>query len=384
MWLDAKPDASPPGGSRGASGVVSPVQETAHVWPAAAMDAASSSAAQPHAPAAMQTAPALSSASGSSPQPLPQAAAATSKDAAAAAAPAHHGADTEMAEMQPPAGRSVARGKGGKGAPAGLAPVPGSAADLPKFYMPAKLPEALAEAQAKEQKALQELFAGTPAVGKKDFHAFAVAACGFPSFFAPSLFDKIAAEVAGKDATPPETLERAACEAWYAANCKDCRPEKRLLNLLRAPGANHVTRADWKRHLTALLDTHAGLDFLKGTAEFQERYLECVIERIYYVNDRADSVRLSTLLNPKPPALQPRHRNLPLAQAPAACMSAEHARTAVEAHSGGPCAVESGAGAALRGPGAGHQQGDGLLLVRALLRALLQVLGARYRPRLPA
>ena len=38
---------------------------------------------------------------------------------------------------------------------------------------------------------------------------------------------------------------------------------------------------------TEILDRHPGLEFLKQTPEFQDRYAETVIERIFYVLDRA-------------------------------------------------------------------------------------------------
>ena len=50
-----------------------------------------------------------------------------------------------------------------------------------------------------------------------------------------------------------------------------------------------MTREDWKKALAALLDTHPGLEFLKSTPEFQERYLECVVERIFYSNSPGES-----------------------------------------------------------------------------------------------
>jgi hypothetical protein len=38
---------------------------------------------------------------------------------------------------------------------------------------------------------------------------------------------------------------------------------------LREPNNQFVARADWKKRLATLLDTHPGLDFLRATPEFQ-------------------------------------------------------------------------------------------------------------------
>jgi len=42
-----------------------------------------------------------------------------------------------------------------------------------------------------------------------------------------------------------------------------------------------------------LLDTHPGLEFLKATPEFQERYAETVIIRIFFMVNRQDNGRIS-------------------------------------------------------------------------------------------
>jgi serine/threonine-protein phosphatase 2A regulatory subunit B'' len=42
-----------------------------------------------------------------------------------------------------------------------------------------------------------------------------------------------------------------------------------------------------------LLETHAGLDFLRDTKEFQARYVETVITRIYFTLDRRGLGRLA-------------------------------------------------------------------------------------------
>ena len=50
---------------------------------------------------------------------------------------------------------------------------------------------------------------------------------------------------------------------------------------------------DFRPLLDLLLETHPGLEFLKATPEYQERYSETVIHRIFYKNDRGQKEKLS-------------------------------------------------------------------------------------------
>jgi len=53
-----------------------------------------------------------------------------------------------------------------------------------------------------------------------------------------------------------------------------------------------IEREDFSIFLTAILLTHPGLDFLRETQEFQDRYADTVISRIFFVYDRKDVGRI--------------------------------------------------------------------------------------------
>jgi serine/threonine-protein phosphatase 2A regulatory subunit B'' len=63
-----------------------------------------------------------------------------------------------------------------------------------------------------------------------------------------------------------------------------------------------IEREDFSVFLIAILLTHPGLDFLRETAEFQDRYADTVISRIFFVYDRKDVGRiyLSSLRRHRP------------------------------------------------------------------------------------
>ncbi|MBA0797025.1 hypothetical protein Gohar_007750 [Gossypium harknessii] len=60
-----------------------------------------------------------------------------------------------------------------------------------------------------------------------------------------------------------------------------------IFTILKQPDLKYLTQDDFKPLLQELLATHPGLEFLQSTPEFQERYAETVIYRIFYYINRA-------------------------------------------------------------------------------------------------
>ena len=177
-----------------------------------------------------------------------------------------HDEDAVMSDRQSPAVRK---------------PTPASAGNIPRFYNPRQASKEALEQQKTEQAELDSLFAANPSgLTEEAFAPYATTVCGFPSFFVQALFGKLVQ--AGQT-----VVTRTKCTQWYEAHIRNKKPEARLYHLLREGTNQFITRADWKKKLATLLDTHPGLDFLKATPEFQDRYLECVVERIFYVNNKA-------------------------------------------------------------------------------------------------
>ncbi len=61
-------------------------------------------------------------------------------------------------------------------------------------------------------------------------------------------------------------------------------PNQLLFQLLVRNGKLSVTSSDFVEIVRYVALSHPGLDFLKATPEFQDRYCECVIEQIIYFN----------------------------------------------------------------------------------------------------
>ncbi|KAF2294922.1 hypothetical protein GH714_027053 [Hevea brasiliensis] len=65
------------------------------------------------------------------------------------------------------------------------------------------------------------------------------------------------------------------------------------LKLVSEPVREVIPQTDFKTVLRELLATHPGLEFLQSTPEFQERYAETVIYRIFYYINRSGNGRLT-------------------------------------------------------------------------------------------
>ena len=70
-------------------------------------------------------------------------------------------------------------------------------------------------------------------------------------------------------------------------------PKRRLFNLIAQPKTNFITHADFKPLFKHLLETHPGLEFLQATPEFQERYSDTVVLRIFFSLDVNDDGKIT-------------------------------------------------------------------------------------------
>eukprot|EP00889_Picochlorum_renovo_P007880 jgi/Picre1/34910/NNA_002376.t1 len=71
------------------------------------------------------------------------------------------------------------------------------------------------------------------------------------------------------------------------------KTEKRLFDILRSPSCDFITPDDLRPTILGIIVSHPGLAFLKGASEFQDRYAETVIYRIFYSLNPSGANRLS-------------------------------------------------------------------------------------------
>ncbi|KAF7817790.1 putative serine/threonine protein phosphatase 2A regulatory subunit B''delta isoform X1 [Senna tora] len=144
--------------------------------------------------------------------------------------------------------------------------------------------------ELKEQVLLRvdQLFYGHPdGLQIHEFKSVTKDLCKLPSFFSTSLFKKI--DVNGTGLVTRDAF----VDYWINGNMLTMDIETQVYKILKQPDLNYLTQDDFKPVLRELLATHPGLEFLQSTPEFQERYAETVIYRIYYYINRSGNGRLT-------------------------------------------------------------------------------------------
>ncbi|XP_042046238.1 serine/threonine protein phosphatase 2A regulatory subunit B''beta-like isoform X2 [Salvia splendens] len=111
--------------------------------------------------------------------------------------------------------------------------------------------------------------------------------CKLPSFFSATLFRKINTDCSGI------VTRDVFVDYWINGNMLTKDLATQIYMILKQPDVRYLAKDDFKPVLRELLTTHPGLEFLQSTPEFQERYAETVIYRIFYYVNRAGNGRLS-------------------------------------------------------------------------------------------
>ncbi|KAI8556157.1 hypothetical protein RHMOL_Rhmol05G0230200 [Rhododendron molle] len=80
---------------------------------------------------------------------------------------------------------------------------------------------------------------------------------------------------------------------WVDSQMMTKETATQIFTILKQPDLKYLTQDDFKPVLRELLASHPGLEFLQSTPEFQERYAETVIYRIFYYVNRSGNGRLT-------------------------------------------------------------------------------------------
>uniref|UniRef100_A0A2P2LTT7 Calcium ion binding protein n=1 Tax=Rhizophora mucronata TaxID=61149 RepID=A0A2P2LTT7_RHIMU len=111
--------------------------------------------------------------------------------------------------------------------------------------------------------------------------------CKLPSFFCSAIFRNIDMNFTGK------VTRDAFIKYWVDGNMLTMDTATQIFHILKQPDCKYLTQADFIVVLQELLATHPGLEFLRTTQEFQERYAETVIYRIFYYINSSGNGRLT-------------------------------------------------------------------------------------------
>ncbi|XP_021742145.1 serine/threonine protein phosphatase 2A regulatory subunit B''beta-like isoform X2 [Chenopodium quinoa] len=133
----------------------------------------------------------------------------------------------------------------------------------------------------------QFFYGHTEGLPMNEFKAVTKEICKLPSFFSTVLFQKIDSSSTGF------VTRDAFVDYWVNGNMLTMDIATQIYTIMKQPDCKYLTQDDFKPVLRELLSTHPGLEFLQSTPEFQERYAETVIYRIFYYINRAGNGQLT-------------------------------------------------------------------------------------------
>ncbi|KAM3136831.1 hypothetical protein pb186bvf_011090 [Paramecium bursaria] len=79
---------------------------------------------------------------------------------------------------------------------------------------------------------------------------------------------------------------------YWQQNLVNKDPKQRCFHVFKKPQNDHITFEDFRPFMKILLESHPGLEFLQATPEFQDRYAETVIHRIFYKLCKKDNNKI--------------------------------------------------------------------------------------------
>ena len=156
---------------------------------------------------------------------------------------------------------------------------------IPQFYFEGGKPLP-SEVTVANESVIDSVFKDKREITAEDFVPIWEHVFKFPKFLNLFLFNKLDSDKSG-------SLTREKFNAKWTESFEKLEVSKRLFNIFKGSADEFLRNEDFKPILRVLLDSHPGLEFLQATPEFQDRYADTVIMRIFYNIDTNDDGRIS-------------------------------------------------------------------------------------------
>ena len=80
---------------------------------------------------------------------------------------------------------------------------------------------------------------------------------------------------------------------YHILNFEGCSENKKFFNLIKSPDRTYIVKEDFRPILQTLLKENSSLAFLKEYPTYQQKYINTVIARIFYMNDSNDDGQIT-------------------------------------------------------------------------------------------
>lgn len=142
------------------------------------------------------------------------------------------------------------------------------------------------------EKAIDKEFEGKPGLGQDELEGVCEKACKIPKIFQRMLFEAVRQDA--KLGEKVDKVHKQQVVDFVRRHFDGKTAAQRVFHLLSSDKAKSVlVPDDFKPLFRYLLDKHPGLEFLQATPEFQERYADTVVMRIFYSLDSNDDGRIT-------------------------------------------------------------------------------------------
>ncbi|EFC50580.1 predicted protein [Naegleria gruberi] len=154
---------------------------------------------------------------------------------------------------------------------------------IPRFYFPNEKITTTSKIKEDFIK-IKQFFLGYPTgVTLEQFGKLITDICDFPSFFRFHLFSRI--DEFGMGVVTCEMFED-----YWKQNMQFDNESYRYFNVIKQKNNDFIVPSDFKLLLREILANHPGLRFLEQAPQFQEKYAETVIIRIFYGLSKSSSI----------------------------------------------------------------------------------------------